>query len=101
MFIWYHLNSVFTPYYSETVLYSSSELRTENEDGISTLFYLQKIFPGILPLVSVLSLSFQVVVNNYNAMLPVLIFSETLLYFVCPLDDCSCISSDFYLYKYF
>lgn len=40
--------SVFTPYYSETVLYSSSELRSENEDGISTLFYLQKIFPGIL-----------------------------------------------------
>ncbi|KAI3940839.1 hypothetical protein MKW98_014898 [Papaver atlanticum] len=37
--------SVFTPYYSETVLYSSSELRAENEDGISTLFYLQKIFP--------------------------------------------------------
>lgn len=50
----YHCNdlflfvySVFTPYYSETVLYSSSELRVENEDGISTLFYLQKIFPGI------------------------------------------------------
>lgn len=41
-------NSVFTPYYSETVLYSSSELRVENEDGISVLFYLQKIFPGIL-----------------------------------------------------
>lgn len=38
--------SVFTPYYSETVLYSSSELRVENEDGISTIFYLQKIFPG-------------------------------------------------------
>ncbi|KAL7099189.1 hypothetical protein ACP275_09G067200 [Erythranthe tilingii] len=36
---------VFTPYYSETVLYSNSELRLENEDGISTLFYLQKIFP--------------------------------------------------------
>ncbi|XP_008788670.2 callose synthase 10 isoform X2 [Phoenix dactylifera] len=37
--------SVFTPYYSETVLYSSSELQVENEDGISILFYLQKIFP--------------------------------------------------------
>ncbi|KAL8123333.1 hypothetical protein AgCh_011345 [Apium graveolens] len=36
---------VFTPYYSETVLYSSSELRTENEDGISILFYLQNFFP--------------------------------------------------------
>lgn len=40
-------NSVFTPYYSETVLYSSSDLQKENEDGISILFYLQKIFPGI------------------------------------------------------
>lgn len=39
-------NSVFTPYYSETVLYSNSDLRVENEDGISILFYLQKIFPG-------------------------------------------------------
>lgn len=39
-------NSVFTPYYSETVLYSMSELCIENEDGISILFYLQKIFPG-------------------------------------------------------
>ncbi|KAI4336268.1 hypothetical protein L6164_014813 [Bauhinia variegata] len=37
--------SVFTPYYSETVLYSSSELQKENEDGISIIFYLQKIFP--------------------------------------------------------
>ncbi|XP_014500932.1 callose synthase 10 isoform X1 [Vigna radiata var. radiata] len=37
--------SVFTPYYSETVLYGTSELQKENEDGISTLFYLQKIFP--------------------------------------------------------
>ncbi|KAF8021555.1 hypothetical protein BT93_G1872 [Corymbia citriodora subsp. variegata] len=37
--------SVFTPYYSETVIYSSSDLQKENEDGISILFYLQKIFP--------------------------------------------------------
>lgn len=44
-------NSVFTPYYSETVLYSSTDLRSENEDGISTLFYLQKIFPGIFLIV--------------------------------------------------
>jgi callose synthase len=27
-------------------MYSMDELRKENEDGISTLFYLQKIFPG-------------------------------------------------------
>lgn len=37
--------SVFTPYYSEIVLYSLSELQKKNEDGISILFYLQKIFP--------------------------------------------------------
>uniref|UniRef100_A0A2N9INZ6 1,3-beta-glucan synthase n=1 Tax=Fagus sylvatica TaxID=28930 RepID=A0A2N9INZ6_FAGSY len=38
--------SVFTPYYSETVLYSVAELQKKNEDGISILFYLQKIYPG-------------------------------------------------------
>ncbi|XP_062083872.1 callose synthase 9 [Humulus lupulus] len=37
--------SVFTPYYSEVVLYSMDELLKRNEDGISILFYLQKIFP--------------------------------------------------------
>nr|QKN22529.1 callose synthase 9 [Urtica dioica subsp. dioica] len=37
--------SVFTPYYSETVLYSMPELLKRNEDGISILFYLQKIYP--------------------------------------------------------
>ncbi|KAK2405711.1 callose synthase [Trifolium repens] len=37
--------SVFTPYYSEIVLYSMAELQKKNEDGISILFYLQKIFP--------------------------------------------------------
>ncbi|KAG6557982.1 hypothetical protein Mapa_000161 [Marchantia paleacea] len=37
--------SVFTPYYSEDVLYSKGKLTEENEDGISILFYLQKIFP--------------------------------------------------------
>ncbi|XP_049373256.1 callose synthase 9 [Solanum verrucosum] len=37
--------SVFTPYYSETVLYSMPELLKKNEDGISILFYLQKIYP--------------------------------------------------------
>ncbi|XP_068657012.1 callose synthase 12-like isoform X1 [Aristolochia californica] len=36
--------SVLTPYYNEEVLFSKELLRTENEDGISTLFYLQKIF---------------------------------------------------------
>ncbi|XP_057953714.1 callose synthase 9 isoform X2 [Malania oleifera] len=37
--------SVFTPYYAEVVLYSMDELLKKNEDGISTLFYLQKIYP--------------------------------------------------------
>ncbi|KAK9150115.1 hypothetical protein Syun_008424 [Stephania yunnanensis] len=36
--------SVLTPYYNEEVLYAKEQLRTENEDGISTLFYLQKIY---------------------------------------------------------
>ncbi|PIA26958.1 hypothetical protein AQUCO_08400016v1 [Aquilegia coerulea] len=36
--------SVLTPYYNEEVLYSKENLRSENEDGISTLFYLQKIY---------------------------------------------------------
>ena len=44
----FHLikNSVLTPYYKEDVLYSEEELHSENEDGISILFYLQKIYPG-------------------------------------------------------
>lgn len=36
--------SVLTPYYDEDVLYKQEMLRRENEDGISTLFYLQKIY---------------------------------------------------------
>lgn len=42
--------SVLTPYYKEDVLYSDDELKKENEDGISILFYLQKIYPGELHL---------------------------------------------------
>ncbi|KAL5582519.1 hypothetical protein UlMin_014961, partial [Ulmus minor] len=37
--------SVLTPYYKEDVLYSVDELNRENEDGISVLFYLNKIYP--------------------------------------------------------
>ncbi|OVA15866.1 Glycosyl transferase [Macleaya cordata] len=37
--------SVMTPYYSEETVYSKSELELENEDGVSIVFYLQKIFP--------------------------------------------------------
>ncbi|KAJ0669363.1 putative 1,3-beta-glucan synthase [Helianthus annuus] len=40
--------SVLTPYHSETVLYSINELLKKTEDGISILFYLQKIYPCIL-----------------------------------------------------
>jgi len=38
--------SALTPYYNEPVLFSIKELEEENEDGVSTLFYLQKIYPG-------------------------------------------------------
>ena len=38
--------SVLTPYYSEDVLYSTQQLSEENEDGVSILFYLQRIYPG-------------------------------------------------------
>ncbi|XP_058098220.1 callose synthase 3-like isoform X2 [Magnolia sinica] len=37
--------SVLTPYYNEEVLFSLRELEEQNEDGVSILFYLQKIYP--------------------------------------------------------
>ncbi|KAK8500612.1 hypothetical protein V6N12_038571 [Hibiscus sabdariffa] len=37
--------SVLTPHYKEEVLYSIEELKKENEDGISILFYLKTIYP--------------------------------------------------------
>ncbi|GJV87217.1 callose synthase 3, partial [Tanacetum coccineum] len=37
--------SVLTPYYTEEVLFSFHDLEVPNEDGVSILFYLQKIFP--------------------------------------------------------
>eukprot|EP01018_Ginkgo_biloba_P014079 Gb_29725 [translate_table: standard] len=37
--------SVLTPYYDEDVMYNKEQLRTENEDGVSIIFYLQKIYP--------------------------------------------------------
>lgn len=40
--------SVLTPYYEEEVVYSLKDLNTTNEDGITTLFYLQRVFPGSL-----------------------------------------------------
>ncbi|XP_065866870.1 callose synthase 5-like [Euphorbia lathyris] len=37
--------SVMTPYYSEETVYSKSDLEMDNEDGVSIIFYLQKIYP--------------------------------------------------------
>ncbi|KAJ8769165.1 hypothetical protein K2173_000940 [Erythroxylum novogranatense] len=37
--------SVMTPYYSEETVYSKSDLEMDNEDGVSIIYYLQKIFP--------------------------------------------------------
>ncbi|KAG8383820.1 hypothetical protein BUALT_Bualt04G0053600 [Buddleja alternifolia] len=37
--------SVMTPYYSEETVFSKSDLEMENEDGVSILYYLQKIYP--------------------------------------------------------
>ncbi|GLT53892.1 hypothetical protein SLA2020_271280 [Shorea laevis] len=37
--------SVLTPYYSEETVYSKADLEMENEDGVSIIYYLQKIFP--------------------------------------------------------
>ncbi|KAJ8761449.1 hypothetical protein K2173_001582 [Erythroxylum novogranatense] len=36
--------SVLTPYYDEEVCFGKENLRSQNEDGISILFYLQKIY---------------------------------------------------------
>ncbi|XP_057538418.1 callose synthase 11 [Amaranthus tricolor] len=36
--------SVLTPYYDEDVIYGTSKVQSPNEDGISILFYLQKIY---------------------------------------------------------
>ncbi|XP_062216922.1 callose synthase 3-like isoform X3 [Phragmites australis] len=38
-------HSALTPYLNEPVLFSIKELEEENEDGVSMLFYLQKIYP--------------------------------------------------------
>ncbi|GFQ00467.1 callose synthase 1 [Phtheirospermum japonicum] len=37
--------SILTPYFDEEVLFSIDSLEKPNEDGVSILFYLQKIFP--------------------------------------------------------
>ncbi|GLT28286.1 hypothetical protein SLA2020_032280 [Shorea laevis] len=40
-----HSFSVLIPYYKEEVIFSDEELNKENEDGISIMFYLRKIYP--------------------------------------------------------
>ncbi|KAL0425542.1 UNVERIFIED_CONTAM: Callose synthase 1, partial [Sesamum radiatum] len=40
--------SILTPYYDEEVLFSMDLLEKPNEDGVSILFYLQKIFPDLM-----------------------------------------------------
>ena len=37
--------SVLTSYYDEYVIYNREQPHTENEDGVSIIFYLQKIYP--------------------------------------------------------
>ncbi|KAI9074792.1 hypothetical protein K1719_043216 [Acacia pycnantha] len=37
--------SVLTPYYKEETVYSKTDLEVENEDGVSIIYYLQKIYP--------------------------------------------------------
>lgn len=37
--------SVLTPYYAEDTIYSKDHINMDNEDGVSILFYLQKIYP--------------------------------------------------------
>ncbi|GJM97378.1 hypothetical protein PR202_ga14300 [Eleusine coracana subsp. coracana] len=39
------VKDVLTPYYKEDVLFSLHNLEEPNEDGVSILFYLQKIYP--------------------------------------------------------
>jgi len=38
--------SILTPYFKEDIQYSDEEINKENEEGISILFYLTKIYPG-------------------------------------------------------
>jgi hypothetical protein len=45
--VWMMIYSVFTPYYSEDVIYSPQQLAKENDDGISMMYYLRTIVPGM------------------------------------------------------
>ena len=41
------IGSVLTPYHNEETMYAGNEIDKKNEDGVSILFYLQKIYPGL------------------------------------------------------
>ena len=41
------IGSVLTPYHNEETVYSRNKIDMKNEDGVSILFYLQRIFPGL------------------------------------------------------
>ena len=59
--------SVLTPYYEEEVIYSLKDLNTPNEDGITTLYYLQRVFPGWPPNRTFLDLSLLKITLDLNS----------------------------------
>ncbi|RDY12785.1 putative callose synthase 6, partial [Mucuna pruriens] len=82
--------SVLTPYFKEDVLYSGEDLNKENEDGISILFYLTKIYLGeyfymlsfIFPLFSTCSLIHYLTLIERNDVLLVS-FDPSVLHRIC------------------
>ena len=38
--------SILTPYFGEDIIFTQKVLGLENDDGISVLYYLKKIYPG-------------------------------------------------------
>lgn len=65
--------SVMTPYYSEETVYSKGDLEMENEDGVSIIYYLQKIYPGFI----LLSTTWRRTFFQYDVPLPI-----SLVYFL-------------------
>ncbi|MFS7956871.1 putative 1,3-beta-glucan synthase [Helianthus anomalus] len=67
--ICFFYKSVLTPYYAEEVLFSLHDLEVPNEDGVSILFYLQKIFPGMYILMCLrctsVCIDYQLVMDDY------------------------------------
>ena len=68
----YAPGSVMTPYCSEETVYSKSDLDLENQDGVSIIFYLQKIYPGSISLWFPFSLNASIIyyyVTNFSPFL--------------------------------